>query len=172
MSINTVLTQILTSLGCGLQRYFMRRTGVWVSVGTSSSTIFSLNSCSHSGISELAGPESANNGFPRSIVVSFLFCLWVFGWLGDLARDWIHGKQRVSLFYHQQHWNLTQARESYHFHFDPLFLESHCDLMLISLVKKTSLKKMWNYVSPVLKVSLKLKDENWRKNSLTSQEPR
>ena len=31
MSINTVLTQILTSLGCGLQRYFMWRTGVWVS---------------------------------------------------------------------------------------------------------------------------------------------
>ena len=28
MSINTVLTQILTSLACGLSRYFMRRTGV------------------------------------------------------------------------------------------------------------------------------------------------
>ena len=28
MSINTVLTQILTSLECGLQRHFMRRTGV------------------------------------------------------------------------------------------------------------------------------------------------
>ena len=28
MSVNTVLTQLLTSLGCGLQRYFMRRTGV------------------------------------------------------------------------------------------------------------------------------------------------
>ena len=28
MSTNTVLTQILTSLGCGLYRYFMRRTGV------------------------------------------------------------------------------------------------------------------------------------------------
>ena len=32
VSINTVFTQILKSLGCGLQRYFMRRTGVWVSV--------------------------------------------------------------------------------------------------------------------------------------------
>ena len=28
VSINTVLTQILTSLGCGLSRNFMRRTGV------------------------------------------------------------------------------------------------------------------------------------------------
>ena len=32
MSINTVLTQILTSLEYGLSRYFMRRTGVRVSV--------------------------------------------------------------------------------------------------------------------------------------------
>ena len=32
MNINTVLTQILTSLVCGLYRYFMRRTGVRVSV--------------------------------------------------------------------------------------------------------------------------------------------
>ena len=31
MSFNTVLTPILTSLGCGLYRYFMRRTGVRVS---------------------------------------------------------------------------------------------------------------------------------------------
>ena len=32
MSINTVLTQILTSLECGLQKHFMRRTGVRVSM--------------------------------------------------------------------------------------------------------------------------------------------
>ena len=25
----------------------------------------------------------------------------VFGWLGDLARDWIHGKQRVAPIDHQ-----------------------------------------------------------------------
>ena len=31
ISINTVLTKNLTSLECGLSRYFMRRTGVWVS---------------------------------------------------------------------------------------------------------------------------------------------
>ena len=49
----------------------------------------------------------------------FYLFLGVFGWLGDLARDWIHGKQRVSPFYHQ-HWNLTQALERYHFQFDPL----------------------------------------------------
>ena len=32
MNINTMLTQILTSLECGLKRYFMRRTGVRISV--------------------------------------------------------------------------------------------------------------------------------------------
>ena len=31
---------------------------------------------------------------------------------------------------------------------------------------------MWINASPVLKVSVKLKDENWRQNSLTSLEPR
>ena len=36
--------------------------------GISSSTKFSLNSCSHSGISELARLESADNGLPRSII--------------------------------------------------------------------------------------------------------
>ena len=48
--------------------------------GTLSSTKFSLNSCSHSGISEFNGarPESANNGFPRSIVVSSSFVFWGF----------------------------------------------------------------------------------------------
>ena len=53
-------------------------------MGISSFTKFSLNSCSHSGISELndARPESANNGFPRSIVVSSLF---VFGFLVGLG---------------------------------------------------------------------------------------
>ena len=31
---------------------------------------------------------------------------------------------------------------------------------------------MYDDFSPVLMVSLRLKDENWRKNSLTNQEPR
>ena len=48
--------------------------------GTLSSTKFSLNSCSHSQISELARPESANNGFLHSIMVSFLFVFGIF-WL-------------------------------------------------------------------------------------------
>ena len=48
MSINTVLTQIFTSLGCGLQRYFMRRTGVWISVFR--------NSIIHQTFSELLRP--------------------------------------------------------------------------------------------------------------------
>ena len=55
--------------------------------------------------------------------------------------------------------------------FDSLFLESHHHLMLLS-VRETSLKKMWNNASPVLKVSLRLKNENRRRNSLTSLEPR
>ena len=42
---------------------------------------FSLNSCSHSGISELARPESANNGFMVSFLTLFL---GIFGWLGTL----------------------------------------------------------------------------------------
>ena len=77
--------------------------------GTLSSTKISLNSCSHSGISEVNGarPESANNGFPRSIVVSSIFVFGDFGWLGS-ARDWFHGKQRVSPFYHQ-HLNLDTS---------------------------------------------------------------
>ena len=126
--------------------------------GTSSSTKISLNSCSHSWISELARLESADKGLPRSILISFLFD---FGWLGP---------QRVAPFYHQ-HWNLTQALERCHFQFDSLFLESHNHLMML-LVKKTSLEKVQNKASPVLKVSLKLNDENWRTNSLTSLEPR
>ena len=82
MSINTVFTKILTSLEYGLQRCFVRRTGVRVSVYWNFiiHQIF-LNSCSHSGISELARPESAINGSrgslnnvsPRSFFGSFLF---------------------------------------------------------------------------------------------------
>ena len=52
--------------------------------GTSSSTKISLNSCSHSGISELARFESADNGSPRSILVSICFGIFgIFGWLGS-----------------------------------------------------------------------------------------
>ena len=82
MSINTMFTQILTSLNCGLQRGFMRRTGVRV---ISSSTKISLNSCSHSGISEY-------NGSPSSTVVSFLFVF--------LRGYWLEFHQ-VALIYHQ-----------------------------------------------------------------------
>ena len=54
--------------------------------GTLSPTSFSLNSCSHSGISELNGarPESANNGSPRSIHIvgprrnTQIFRVWSF----------------------------------------------------------------------------------------------
>ena len=73
--ISTMFTQILTSLGCGLKWYFMRRTDVRVSVFKNFiiDQIFPEFFCSHSKISELAQPESANNGCPRSIMVSFLF---------------------------------------------------------------------------------------------------
>ena len=46
----------------------------------------------------------------------------IFGWRGELARDWNHDRQRVAPFYHQ-HWNLTQALERYHFQFGPLFFK-------------------------------------------------
>ena len=51
---NSVFTQIHTFRGRRPKRWFMRRTGGWVSVfsRTLSSTKFSLNSCSHSGMSE------------------------------------------------------------------------------------------------------------------------
>ena len=75
MSINTVLTQILTSLECGLLRNFVRRTGVRISLYWNFIIHqISLNSCSHSGISEY-------NGLHRSIAVSFLFGFWIsFAW--------------------------------------------------------------------------------------------
>ena len=63
--------------------------------GISSSTKFSLNSCSHSGISE--SPE--HNGSLRVIVVSFLFL--DFCWLGF---------RQVSLSYHQHIQTLALER--------------------------------------------------------------
>ena len=67
LSINTVLTQILTSLVWSWEEQ------AWESPcsGISSSTKF-FNSRSHSGISELGRPESANNGSLRSLLDSFL----------------------------------------------------------------------------------------------------
>ena len=49
------------------------------------STKNALNSCSHSGISELARPESAENGCPRSIMVSFFVIgkIWLAWWTGS-----------------------------------------------------------------------------------------
>ena len=64
----------------------------------------------------------------RSMMVSFLF---VFGnFLLAWVCSWLVSRQTmVSPFYHQ-HLNLTQALERNQFHFDLLFLESHCHLML------------------------------------------
>ena len=79
MSINTVLTQILWNVGS--------KNNSWEELacespcsGISSSTTISLNSCSHSGISEY-------NGSPRSIVVSFLF-RFGFYWLSFIRLPW------------------------------------------------------------------------------------
>ena len=69
MSINTALTQILTSRGCRLWRYFMRRTGVWVSV--------------------------YRNSFIHKIFSEFLQPLRDVG----TQRRWLSSKQRVSPFY-------------------------------------------------------------------------
>ena len=66
------------------------------------------------GFQNLRDLSRQTTGVPVLSWSPFYLFFGVFGWLGDLARDWIHGKQRVSPFYHQ-HWNLTQARERYHF---------------------------------------------------------
>ena len=128
MSINTVLTQNRTSRWRRLKRRFMRETGVWASAFRNSIIhhIFSVF------LQPLRDFRTCATWVGKQPVLSwspFYLLLGIFGWLGDLARDWIHGKQRVSPFY-RQHWNLTQARERNQFHFDPLFLESHCRLML------------------------------------------
>ena len=76
------ISQLLTSLGRGLLKIVHEKNWrVSLCVQELSSTRFSLTSCSHSGISGLnvARPESANNGFHRSIVVSslFVFRFWL-----------------------------------------------------------------------------------------------
>ena len=70
-----------------------------------------------------------------------------------------------------QHVNLTQVLDGNLSHSDLPVLEWHCRLTQLWLVKWTSLRKMWNNDSPVLMVSLRLKDANWMKNTLTSLEP-
>ena len=90
VSVNTVFTQIHI-VGVG------SKDGSWEELaceslrsGTLSSTSFSLNSCSHSGMSEW-------HRSPRSWSwSSFLFLFWIFGWLGC--------KQRVSSFYLFNRW--------------------------------------------------------------------
>ena len=63
---------------------------------------------------------------------------------------WDVGTQRVAPFYLGflfmgfwvwLAWSTTQALERCHFQFDPLFLESHYHLMLLSLVKEDELEE-------------------------------
>ena len=73
--------------------------------GISSSTKFSLNSCSHSGISELARPESVNNGSPCSLLGSFyLFFRFLLAWstsgrpyLSSTVVDTVSGEMTLSV---------------------------------------------------------------------------
>ena len=75
-----------------------------------------------------ARPESANNGIPLSIMVSFLICFWEFlVGLGLL----VIGFTADNGFPVLSSTHLTQALEENQFHFVPLFLESHCHLMLL-----------------------------------------
>ena len=82
VSINTVHSQILTSLEYGLYRYFMSRTGVRVSVH--------WNFIIHQNFPEFLQPLgiSEYNGLPSSIVVSFLFGFWILlAWVSSSCPD-------------------------------------------------------------------------------------
>ena len=80
--------------------------------GISSSTRFSLNSCSHSGISELARSESVNNGSSRSLLGSFLklffdFLLaWSISFRGKVQVHQNHFHQKnffiIKIYFHQK----------------------------------------------------------------------
>ena len=82
MIFNTVLTQILTSLECGLYRYFMRRTGVRVYMYWN----FIIHQIfpeflQHSGISE-------HNESLCSFLDSFIFGFWILlAWLSSGRPD-------------------------------------------------------------------------------------
>ena len=110
MSINTVLTQILTSLEYGLQRCFMRRTGVRVSVY--------WNFIIHQNFPEFLQPlRDLRIQRVAQFYRGFLFYL-VFGfyWLGF---------HQVALIYHQQKLTLVLERCHYQFHLLVLDSEFH-----------------------------------------------
>ena len=56
--------------------------------GIASSTKCSLNSCSHSGISELARPESANSESPSSLLGFLFIWFWIFIGLVNIGSPW------------------------------------------------------------------------------------
>ena len=102
---------------------------------TLSSTRFSLNSCSHSGMSEHNGAGlAANNGSLRSIVDSSLFGFCFFWLAWQRYQDWQQTTGLSSLSF-LQHLNLTQALDGNRSHLDLPFLESHCRLTQLWLVK-------------------------------------
>ena len=73
--------------------------------GTLSSTIFSLNSCSHSRMSEF-------NRSPRSRSwTSFLFGFWIFGWLSQQLLFWCSRRNTGLSVLAFQHVYLTQLRD-------------------------------------------------------------
>ena len=173
VSMNTVFTQIHTSLGCGLWRYFMRRTGVWVSVFRNSliHEIF-CEFLEPPGFQNLRDPSQQTTGFTVLSWSPFYLFLGIFGWLGDLARDWIHGKQLVSLFYSfnmwtwHRHWMGIYPTQI--FPFSSLTVAWHS----CSRWRRRAWGRCRMIYASVLNVSLMLKNENWMKNLLTSLEPR
>ena len=159
MRYNTVHTLILTSLGCELSRCFNEKN-------------WRVSLC----VQELCHPLdflwilAATPGCRNTTglpVVSWFHHYLVLGfWLASVQTTGLSVPSSL------QHVYLTQALDGNRSHSDLPFLESHCRLLLLYLVKWTSLRMVWDDCSRVLKVSFRLKDENWRKNSMTSLEPR
>ena len=112
VGVDTVFTQILTSLEYGLQRYFMRRTGVRVSVY--------WNFIIHQNFPEFLQPlRVLRTQRVAPFYRAFLFILL-------LEFYWLEFHQ-VALIYHQE--NLTVALKRCHSHSYLLVLESEFHLL-------------------------------------------
>ena len=97
MSTNTVFTQIYTSRRHRLWRWFMRRTGAWVSAFR--------NSIIHEIFSKFLQPirvcRNLRGLSPRSKSgSSFLFWFWIFGWLGQQVSPFF----RFNMFTWHSYW--------------------------------------------------------------------
>ena len=120
--------------------------------------IFSLNSCNLSGISEVALLSWQPQRVSPFSQVSFQFVFGIVGWLGELFV--IGSRQTTGFPVLSSTLKLDTGTGS-----------DSIPILSFSSLTVTNLRMMWNNASPVSKVSLKLKDENRKKNSLTSMEP-